>query len=709
MKLVEAIAAGDLLETARAYVACGLSVIPVRADGSKAPKLAGWRAYSDAGASEDDLREWFSGSSSVGIGIVPGPASGRLVVLDFECKDGAPAYAEWVAKLSPALRAPLSLCPVVRTPSGGRHVWVRLPEQCAGGRYARYANGKTKVEVRGLGHQVLAPGCPASCHASGDRYTFENLGWLEGGEAETDPLTWIEWLEVACALNEYAAPVRESVYEPRRGAPAGEGSPGTDFNRRGSWAETGLFDAGWKWAREPRSDAGLITRPGKDAGVSASVGMVTSKENGWPLFWCWSTSVPEFVAEKPYSRFAVYAQLRHGGDYRAAARQLAQMGYGDRQPEVTFSETASPAEAAAEARANGEPERPFKWLSELRHREANDKWLWHGYVSRGGITLLSALWKAGKSTLLSHMLRAFDGRTEQFLGQPITPARVLYVSEEHEELWAERRDELNIGDHVGMICRPFRGRPSPAEWAQFLGSLVKTVSEHKFDLVVMDTISKLWPVREENDAGQVEDALMPVWSITDSGAGLVLVHHNRKSDGKEFTGSRGSGGLPAFCETLVEFRRHSDESKDRKRILTGGGRYRETPDKNLIELLPSGYISHGDPDNMDLATKTKIGFGKTDERDRWQAAAHEVVTLSSRTYPEISALLAERLGHGVRREDLLAWLDAGTADGLFTKTGSGRKGDPHRWCRSEDVIPYPLKADGNSNGNGKVCSTEFDS
>ena len=34
------------------------------------------------------------------------------------------------------------------------------------------------------------------------------------------------------------------------------------------------------------------------------------------------------------------------------------------------------------------------------------------------------------------------------------------VSEESEHLWAARRDELNIGDHVSVICKPFLGRRS---------------------------------------------------------------------------------------------------------------------------------------------------------------------------------------------------------------------------------------------------------
>lgn len=496
---------------------------------------------------------------------------------------------------------------------------------------------------------------------------------------------WLEWIEAACGCNEYAATTRDTAWERRRGsAAAGDDAPGTDFNRRGSWGESGLFDSGWAWQRRTGDDAGFVTRPGKDRGVSASVGTVTSKENGWPLFWCWSTSVPEFVSEQPYTRFAVYAVLKHGGDFSAAAKELSQRGYGRRQPEVVFGTAEAP---PADSAPPDDPMRLFKWMSELRLREANDKWLWHGFLSRGGVTMLSALWKAGKSTLLAHLLRAFDGRSEQFLGLPITAARVLYVSEEHEELWAERRDELNIGDHVGMVCRHFRGRPSPAEWAKFIGELVNVVNEFRFDLVVFDTISKLWPVREENDAGQVEDALMPVWNITNTGAALMLVHHNRKSDGKEFTGSRGSGGLPAFCETLVEFRRNSDDGKDHRRMLTGAGRYRETPDKVLIELLPSGYVSHGDPDDMTPDEKIKHGVGKAKQAEEWIAAVEAFMPPDNDgeravTYGDIQGHLVKKLGHGVRRQQLLNWLAERAEAGDLARVGDGTKMNPFRWSKT---------------------------
>ena len=168
----------SVLEWAKRYVSAGLSVIPVRADGSKAPALPDWRQYTDRLATDAELNEWFGGEREYGIGVVPGAASGNLAVLDFECRGGVSAFDLWRDELTMPELEVLKTCPVVITPSGGRHVWVRLNHPHRGGVLARNDAGMVMVEIRGEGNQVLAPGCPAKCHKSGNEYKFEQTGWL---------------------------------------------------------------------------------------------------------------------------------------------------------------------------------------------------------------------------------------------------------------------------------------------------------------------------------------------------------------------------------------------------------------------------------------------------------------------------------------------------------------------------------------------------
>ena len=678
----------SVLEIARYYVSQGLSVIPVKADGSKAPMLNGWRKYSAEIADDATLSTWFAGANLVGIGVVPGPASGNLVVLDFEHRDGESAYVEWVQRLPEELRTMVQELPTVSTPSGGRHIWIRLPEAQHGARLARYGNGKTKIEIRGEGHQVLAPGCPAECHASGQLY-----GWaIESPVRELELEEWNTLVEWCCQCNDFQANEqprdRDTI-----GTPAGEDSPGNDFNKRGTWAETGLFDAGWSWAKRVADDRGFLTRPGKETGISASIGMVSSRDKGYPYFFAWSTST-DFAAETPYSRFAVYAAIKHKGNYGEAAKELARAGYGERPGMATKNGLAdlsgftmklntpdgqpvTPFQKPNVDPSSGEvSDRPFKWMSELTATADDAKWIWKGYLPRGGITLFSAIWKAGKSTILSHLLKSLDGSVSQFLGLDVVPSRVLYIAEEDEKIWSGRRDALMIGDHVGMWCRPFKVRPTMQEWRDHIRNVEEQVQKYQFDLVIYDTLSKMWPVREENDAGQVEEALMPLWNISGKGTSILLVHHMRKSDGEQFVGARGSGGLPAFCEVLMEFRRKvAADNKDPNRIITANGRYNDIPLKLWCELTPRGYVSHGDPDD----SEAKAVAGGIP----WLADLHLVFSDAGEVWLKLddiqSSLATRRKGEAVRKADLLAVVGKMMDGGEVERQGEGKKGSPYEY------------------------------
>lgn len=676
----------DVLSTARNYVAAGISVIPVKADGSKSPLLGGWREYSDRLPTDAELVKWFGGAKLVGIGVACGPASGNLIVMDFENDGTISAYLEWLQRLPEDLKALALSLPTVITPSGGRHIWIRLENSQPGGKLARYESGKTKIELRGQGHQVLAPGCPAECHRTGKLYE-----WAD--ETSFEPITaelFLLLCEYAGSCNDYLAPEQPRDTSAVAGTPAGIDSPGNDFNRRGTWEETGLMAAGWSWSRQLDGDRGFLTRPGKDTGISASVGMVSSRANGYPYLYVWSTST-DFATETPFSRFYVYAFLNHKGDFSAAAQELYRLGYGERYsgPEIEttaenlvdlsglvmrlntpngipFSPFTKPKAAIVDE------SKPFKWMSELSGEADSTKWLWKGYIPKGGITLFSAIWKVGKSTLLSHLLKSLDGSQSEFLGQEITPSRVLYLSEEDERIWSGRRDDLLIGDHVGMWCRPFTQRPTTADWRRVIDEVVKQVERHQFDLVILDTLSKMWPVREENDAGQVEEALMPLWKITTQGTAVLLVHHMRKSDGTQFLGSRGSGGLPSFCEVLMEFRRDSETNmKDRKRVITATGRYNDIPEKLLIELECGRYISHGDPGDSDVRAAVKMF--------PWSEVALQIIQEAGSAGIEIKPLKAaikDRRGKSCNNEDLDSWARKKEEDGEIIITGKGVKGDP---------------------------------
>jgi putative DNA primase/helicase len=84
-----------------------------------------------------------------------------------------------------------------------------------------------------------------------------------------------------------------------------------------------LEPSGWELVRTVGSE-GQWRRPGKEGpGISA-----TTNYEETDLLYVFSTSTP-FEPERGYTKFAAYAVLNFGGDFRAAARELAQRGYCD--------------------------------------------------------------------------------------------------------------------------------------------------------------------------------------------------------------------------------------------------------------------------------------------------------------------------------------------------------------------------------------------
>jgi hypothetical protein len=312
---------------------------------------------------------------------------------------------------------------------------------------------------------------------------------------------------------------------------------------------------------------------------------------------------------------------------------------------------------------------PLK-ASELQSSAEGTPWVWHGYLVRGHVTMLSAFWKCGKTTLLTHLLRALAAG-DKFCGHQVVPGSALYVTEESEQRWAERRDKLGLGDHCRFQIRPFKFKPRFGDWLEFLAHLRGELTRQPADLLVFDTLSKLWPVRNENDAAEVDEALMPLYQLTDAcPCAIALGHHVRKSGGQEGTASRGSGALGAFVDIISELWRFDpDDDTSRRRVLKAFSRWDETPHEMVLDLAPDGmsYKAEGTKAEVganDIAQPIECllpgkppGWTADEIRDRWPAAEKP----------------SER---SIREE-----LHNGAASGRWHRVGTGKKGDGFRYWR----------------------------
>jgi len=149
--------------------------------------------------------------------------------------------------------------------------------------------------------------------------------------------------------------------------------PGDDFNERAEWADL-LEPAGWTRIERPWRGLALWVRPGKHArdGHSARTG---ETEHG-DRFYCWSSEagVP---CGSLLTKFALYAEMHHGGDFAAAAAGLARQGYGT----GTAPAPGVPSELP-QVQANGRQARDVVDDALAALRAANDPPRW---FLRGGV------------------------------------------------------------------------------------------------------------------------------------------------------------------------------------------------------------------------------------------------------------------------------------------------------------------------------------
>jgi len=314
-------------------------------------------------------------------------------------------------------------------------------------------------------------------------------------------------------------------------------------------------------------------------------------------------------------------------------------------------------------------------LSELGEG-AEVLWTWLGYLCREHITLLTGLWKGGKTTLLAYLLRDFASGGE--LAGTIEPARVLVISEESKGLWARRRDDLGIGDQVHLVNRPFLGRPRLSDWIGLVDRIVEWIGLNGYGVVVFDTLASLWPVPDENDASLMMAALSPLHAITAAGAAVLLVHHPRKGDAGEGQASRGSGALTGFVDIIVELRRYDAANHDdRRRVLTAYSRFDETPTGVVIELAEGGYRTVGGKSEAKRDDRLSViagvllpdppGMTVDDIRDGWPLGE------------------APKPGRRTVQTDL----KEGAGKGLWIASGHGSRGDPLRYRRADSIRASP--------------------
>jgi len=295
-------------------------------------------------------------------------------------------------------------------------------------------------------------------------------------------------------------------------------------------------------------------------------------------------------------------------------------------------------------------------------------WLWPGVLATGSITLLVGEWKAGKTTLLSVLLaRLATGGT--LAGRPVRQASVLVISEEAPVLWKERNARFHYPNTIRFLCQPFPGQATHDEWQDLIDVTDNTIQHKGFpDVLVLDPLMMFFPGDGETYTKHLVNLLIPLRRLTNRGCAILMLHHPPKNPGRKFFG-RGNAGLHAFVDIDAKFFHDRDSRSDRvrrieakSRIFGSGASFRLslTEDGLDYEAVPEEPVFGGWEEGWLVIRGLLESAGKP-------LSALEIRKAWFEDYERPCVVTLRR------------WLWHAHAEGLLTRSGSGRCNDPYRF------------------------------
>ena len=633
----------DRLAEALAYLESGLSMTPIGA-GSKTSAIP-WKDYQSRKPTAEEITNWVK--THAGLAIICGAISGDLEVLDIETDAPVKEFARRVNERDPDL---LQQLPRIETPSGGRHILYRCRVIEGNQKLAADSNGKTWIETRGKGGYVLSPLCLPETHPSGKPYK------VRAGDPTKIPTITPEEREIllsaARSLNQHIE--HRKIVGYREIAHGNGFKPGEDFNNRADVCERVrelMREQGWSKFRNGTVGE-LWSRPGVTDHSSA-----TLFSNG--ILYPFSTNAVPFSANEAYSPFAVFAFLRHGGDFTAAARALGQDGYGtndrgDPQSKPSHSEVDKDAARLAQFK--------FTTLTSL----LNEPKELIAYVVTmmlpcGGFSIICSKPKVGKSTV-ARALAVAVSLGNPFFGRATKQGKTIYLCLE------EKRAEVaecfrRMGANTDNIIIHTGSTPKDAVTA-----LEAAIDEHSPVLVIIDPLSRFVRVTDFNSYAETTRALEPLIDLarlSKCQTHIMALHHNGKGGDLREAGDAvmGSTGIFAAVDTLLTMRK-----REKVRTIESTQRYGEDLPETIVHLDPiTGNVE-------------AVGDMKTFALNERKAAVLEVIGGDPITELAIKEQITGT-NSGLTSQAIRALFD----DGVLQRSGKGRKGDPFCYWRAKTI------------------------
>ncbi len=313
------------------------------------------------------------------------------------------------------------------------------------------------------------------------------------------------------------------------------------------------------------------------------------------------------------------------------------------------------------------------------------KWLWEHLISEGNVSLVVALPKVGKSSLIGAFLGAMSRGNSEYLEKQITSkAKSIYCLGTDQPMadWAEifipvglmkktAEDEVELIHPLKRLWTMERPITLTEESIEQIHNLAK---EDKNAIFVLDAFASLISGLglDENHVDAVEPIRMLCEALAGTGATIVLLHHasGTNSNERAVKASRGTKALPALASNIINLSwLLQDDKTDNRIAVTTQGRSSKPVDMVIEQTDRAVWENHGSSADIKEELKLEQVEGKLSERQ-----SLVLTTLKEYCWKEevgispaiISTMLSDEYGENGRVK-ALATLDQLTKKKLIIK------------------------------------------
>jgi len=294
-----------------------------------------------------------------------------------------------------------------------------------------------------------------------------------------------------------------------------------------------------------------------------------------------------------------------------------------------------------------EPEEELRWLVEER-------------LLVGGLSLLAAKPKVGKSTLARWLCLAVS-RGERWLNTPTTQGTVFYLALE-EKRSEVKRHFRTMGATPDDPIHFFIGQ-CPEDCLQ---KLRDEALKQRPALIVVDPLLKMVRVRDANDYAVVTRKLEPLIGLArDTWAHVLVTHHTGKAHRDGGDSILGSTAIFAAVDTAFIIKR-----TERFRVLSSIQRSGVDLEETVLHLDPESEI-------------VTVGASRTEADEKQAAQAiFDYLQIQSEPVEEKDIHEAVEGRKGIKVKALRFLVD----DEKVERTGQGKRGDPYLYSISSSQV-----------------------